>query len=564
MAKESFFKRLVRHMHLNNLGLVWYCLLTTCLQVYIIVRSIYRFTAYVTLPWPNGTPPVSSINVYLLFIGCSILLLPIFILTALFKIGNFSNDGRKFGALTLRLPLFEQQIEQVEQKQRGWCTLLWRHLLPIAPILHLFMSFCFLFPRLITESQLIRHGYLSKADIWKTDLDFLLKRFNGKSFNFFGLIHTITQYEYRSTFAITNNSTYFLSEANQMAGQFAELNDAGKLSLEYLNFILALLILTIRYPAVFWRTNKQFSLMFSSLLVMNAVQSIANLAAFQVTFKVFVCDPTQMLLRYREFSSLTLTQLCLLFIIYLVLVHLSSTALYVFGVQKYREYRLARTKQMQDKYEDKTYLSYLPYLMAMIFFLFFSIIFAPIFYEFIIIYCGSLNTNCLVVIITSIAYIVFWILLWVGIGLKNRWTFEYDDIESPNFGGFASGADCLLIISNGKSYKIFEDASKQAILSFARSKLSSDDDNEQNSCLYGRFESAYDFGDVNTGRQLSEDRFNQNYRYSTISHRYGRKKRTERYNPYDVSDSEGDYTSFQRVRRSSSFRQQKVSLSLEF
>src|SRR5699024_10001334 len=107
-------------------------------QIYIITRSIYRFTAYVALPWPNGQPPTNSINSYMLFIGCSIVILPFFIVVALMKVGNYSNDGRKVGSFDIRRfsKHFFADVEQSEKEVNDTCTdghwlrAMWRHSMP--------------------------------------------------------------------------------------------------------------------------------------------------------------------------------------------------------------------------------------------------------------------------------------------------------------------------------------------------------------------------------------------------------------------------------------------------
>ena len=167
--------RLLQTYSVNNLGSIWYCILTSAVQIYLIVRSICRFTAYVALPWPNGQPPSHSINSYMMFVGCSIILLPFFIVVALIKIGNYSNDGRKVGLFDIRR--HSKQLNECERGDdesnlktchyinRNWFQVIWKHSVPIGPFIHILIALCYLFPRLITEAQLIRHGFLSKGII---------------------------------------------------------------------------------------------------------------------------------------------------------------------------------------------------------------------------------------------------------------------------------------------------------------------------------------------------------------------------------------------------------------
>lgn len=99
-----------------------------------------------------------------MYIGASIILMPFFIIVALMKIGNYSNDNHKLGifAINRYIRSLSREESRVPLK-RHWLRLIWKHLLPIAPLLHLLISFCFLFPRLITNAQLIRHGFLNKG-----------------------------------------------------------------------------------------------------------------------------------------------------------------------------------------------------------------------------------------------------------------------------------------------------------------------------------------------------------------------------------------------------------------
>ena len=57
-------------------------------------------------------------------------------------------------------------------------------------------------------------------------------------------------------------------------------------SAEYLNFAVALVIYAVRYPAVFWTTNKGFGTLFSCQLLANAAQQLVSFASFCVLYKV--------------------------------------------------------------------------------------------------------------------------------------------------------------------------------------------------------------------------------------------------------------------------------------
>lgn len=60
----------------------------------------------------------------------------------------------------------------------------------------------------------------------------------------------------------------------------------GPVSLEYLNYAMALGVYSVRYPAVFWATNKALGTIFSFLLVVNSAQSLLSYAGMSVLYKV--------------------------------------------------------------------------------------------------------------------------------------------------------------------------------------------------------------------------------------------------------------------------------------
>lgn len=67
---------------------------------------------------------------------------------------------------------------------------------------------------------------------------------------------------------------------------FADAGWGSSVSVEYLNYALALLVYSVRYPAVFWNTNKCFGIVFSIQLLVNSVQSLLSFAGMSVLYKV--------------------------------------------------------------------------------------------------------------------------------------------------------------------------------------------------------------------------------------------------------------------------------------
>lgn len=389
----------------------------------------------------------------------------------------------------------------------------------------------------------------SLAHIWKTDLDFMLKRFNGKIFNFFGYIQTINQTEHQQIFSDSASlGQYYIRSSKSLSDSFYQLDESGKFSAEFLNLIIALSVLIARYPSVFWRVSKQFSFVLTLQLLLNSIQSIIAFMAFQVAFKIFVCDPTLMLIRFRESSSLSLGQLSILMLIYIIILQFSTISVYIYGLHKYREYRYARTKYFQMKYENLMVVNLLPYLFAMMFFLMLALTVCPIFYEFAIIYCGSLSIYALLMMLSTIIYFLFWIVLWIVLSLKTVWKFQFEDVETNDSSflkknGFSTNHASILITNQGKLFKIKDDLATMTIINFIQS----------NGFEKSKIDSYNDKLDYNPSYHRT---LNKNFRFNI--------NKTENLNePLKMtniennnnSDSDGEYATFYKIKRSYSLNQ---------
>ncbi|KAJ8959897.1 hypothetical protein NQ318_011633 [Aromia moschata] len=57
-------------------------------------------------------------------------------------------------------------------------------------------------------------------------------------------------------------------------------------SIEYMNLALALVIYSVRYPALFWSTNKCLGLIFSFQLLINGLHTLISFAGMSILYKV--------------------------------------------------------------------------------------------------------------------------------------------------------------------------------------------------------------------------------------------------------------------------------------
>lgn len=112
------------------------------------------------LTWKNGLP-MTELNMQLIFCGLTLLFLPLFLASALFKVGNLANDGVKLsarkGTCSSDPPIFEDDGNNSTMKS------LWMHGVPISVFIHIITALCLLLPHLLLEAKLIQSQHLPKG-----------------------------------------------------------------------------------------------------------------------------------------------------------------------------------------------------------------------------------------------------------------------------------------------------------------------------------------------------------------------------------------------------------------
>uniref|UniRef100_A0A336LJ13 CSON011319 protein n=1 Tax=Culicoides sonorensis TaxID=179676 RepID=A0A336LJ13_CULSO len=83
-------------LHLNTLWSIWYGILVTLFQGYLVVQGAHRFLSCTLITWKMDVPTL-ELDIQLILCGVVVLFLPLFLASSLFKVGNFANDGFKLG-----------------------------------------------------------------------------------------------------------------------------------------------------------------------------------------------------------------------------------------------------------------------------------------------------------------------------------------------------------------------------------------------------------------------------------------------------------------------------------
>ncbi|KRT86372.1 hypothetical protein AMK59_1417, partial [Oryctes borbonicus] len=270
---------------------------------------------YSVLSWPSNLPlPSFEMNISLVLTGAAILLIPFFIVTAIFKVGNLANDGHKLGR-HLSACSKERASEQFASTNGCNC---WKFGGPTGPFIHIVIAFCLILPKLLMQARFIEAGFFPQDMIWRTDLNFMsLNNDQTVILNFMTLTSnettkgSNTKLSTEPTVTTTNTEDNTISDSNveksinSMSLASAVVNilkdyigtddrnynvleheRTNQISIEFINFTLALGIYAVRYASLFWATNKWLSLLFSVQLLINGMQILLSYAGVSILYKM--------------------------------------------------------------------------------------------------------------------------------------------------------------------------------------------------------------------------------------------------------------------------------------
>ncbi|CAL8078528.1 unnamed protein product [Calicophoron daubneyi] len=173
-----------------------------------------------------------------------------------------------------------QPEHSVHMSIRQSAVLLWhrfqRHFLPYAIILHLITAYCLLLPIPLMHAQQIYHRALPSEWIFRSDLDIL-----------FGSSSPATQpaKQILAAVAISDGETGPGKSASE-GPHYSVWDDLRAMSPEFFNLIVAFMLLSLRYPSVFWYTNRAFSFVFSLLLLLTGLHALVEFSAASVLVKM--------------------------------------------------------------------------------------------------------------------------------------------------------------------------------------------------------------------------------------------------------------------------------------
>lgn len=337
------------------------------------IDNINNFTS--SASFTNNTLNMSQLNASIFFeivsrlclVALSIFFLILFLLCSLKPLGNYSNDGIKFGRdffyekiqhnhLEAKKKIRKQRKNKSNQPCSGSCftdllEILWRHFLPVNSFCHLVSILLLIFSRIIFDetSTTLRSYSIIKGCLTN-------KLISGPCL-----------------------LSFFLTKANQSIGLFYNGNDSSPNTLyisqqissfgfELISICLALICIYLRYGSVFWFTSKPLSFLITFIGFIASIEQIFQLYSFVYIFDQLNLNEKIQWANYFlsennsffrmpeppfnnqgsflgtfaasfEFTFLIKNKFTLLFLYFTlsILVYLSATPAYVFSFLKYKE-----------------------------------------------------------------------------------------------------------------------------------------------------------------------------------------------------------------------------------
>nr|CAH7721515.1 unnamed protein product [Callosobruchus chinensis] len=279
-----------------------------------------------------------------------------------------------------------------------------------------------------------------------------------------------------------------------------ETGFGSPVSIEYLNLALALIIYSVRYPAIFWATNKCLGLIFSFQLLINGLHTLVSFAGMSILYKVHVLGPAKALpllshnVRIYSFAGdspflLNPEVTFAMYILSTLLVLASSIVLYFYGHTRFNAFlnhqRESKLITLKEGAGSSQLWSYFTHCAALCVLLSIGVCNAPLIHDYTVVYKGSLDDVTLVCIIGGILHLFFWIVIWLFLTVKQKWVFKVritighatvresrslrlvHDVHLNSHRTSPSedpGHQPLLVVGNGRTYTVTDTSPKRAIM----------------------------------------------------------------------------------------------------
>ncbi|XP_050744619.1 protein tincar isoform X2 [Drosophila biarmipes] len=216
-------------------------------------------------------------------------------------------------------------------------------------------------------------------------------------------------------------------------------------SAEFVNLLCALLVWSVRYPAVFWNTSKAFACVFSLQMVVAALDiilgyvGVSNLYKLQIYAEAMPVHQPGLILN----AVVTLA----LYLLATALVVASSMVMYLYG-----HGRLAtrmRDRSIITLKSHQTWI-YFAHCASLCFVLALAVVKAPLLNDLSATYKNNLHCPTFLAALVGVTHLLLWIVIWLCLTIKRRWHFKLPPLDST-YGGLLGKASAQpLLMSSGQ------------------------------------------------------------------------------------------------------------------
>ncbi|EDV48666.1 protein tincar isoform X2 [Drosophila erecta] len=216
-------------------------------------------------------------------------------------------------------------------------------------------------------------------------------------------------------------------------------------SAEFVNLLCALLVWSVRYPAVFWNTSKAFACVFSLQMVVAALDiilgyvGISNLYKLQIYAEAMPVHQPGLILN----AVVTLA----LYLLSTTLVLASSMVMYLYG-----HGRLAtrmRDRSIITLKSHQTWI-YFAHCASLCFVLALAVVKAPLLNDLSATYKNNLHCPTFLAALVGVTHLLLWIVIWLCLTIKRRWHFKLPPLDSTYGGLLGKSSAQPLLMSSGQ------------------------------------------------------------------------------------------------------------------
>lgn len=264
--------------------------------------------------------------------------------------------------------------------------------------------------------------------MWTCNLDFLFESDRASTSNIIGQSNVTV---------LSNLSFYVVPTPKPPIGGWSR---ESTLNVAFVYMAASLIMFSIRYSAVFWFTNKVFSAIFATQLMFMSAEALFFHCGIEILYKL----STNFEL-YEKNIKIILGPgiVVLLYILSGIILIFSTFFVYSYGAIYFqKKFAIIDKRHHPEAYRKETVIvqgscqDYRTHTSAMVSLVLLGILKGPVLYDLVSLYRETKDSLILTCIVVDVCYLVFWVILWTVLTLKQQWQFrilDYVPLNQPVF-----------------------------------------------------------------------------------------------------------------------------------